>query len=261
MRCRRLFVTQVTVFFLALSSLYAATGATPTNADAKKRLAYCRSIPNGTSLTVVGTTRLFIFLPKNIYPALKLNVSSHEATAGPISNAGADGYAQSRNAKPGCWSHYFEFDVASGTSIPTGGLVDIGSKSAYKTVSNYLIHFKVAVNLPSATKRMPENGTVIGHVVLGPVCPVEHIPPDPACAPKPYKTSIHLWGALTGISYQPVSTDASGSFKLSLAPGAYSLAVTQATNGSPYPRCNQVNISVIAKKTQNIKISCDTGIR
>lgn len=246
---------------LASSGPYVAIGATPTNADLKKRLAYCGSIPNGSSLIVVDTTRFFIFLPKDMYPRLKLNVSSHEATAFPAHNDGSDGYAQTRYAKPGCWSHYFEFDVASGIGRPSAGIVDIGSKSAFKMVSNYLIHFRVVVNPPSATKEMPGNGTVIGRVILGPICPVERIPPDPACAPKPYKSTLTIWSTWTGSSYQPVRTDANGLFNLSLPPGAYSLAVSRPSGGSLFPRCTDLKISVAAKKTQNVTVNCDTGIR
>lgn len=250
-------VSLATMFF----GLNATAASTHSNADLNKRLAECGSIPNGASLTVVATTRLFIFLPKDLYPHLRLNVSSHEATAGPVSNAGADGYAQGGNVKAGCWSHYFEFDVASGTARPTGGIVDIGSKSAFKTVSNYLIHFKVVVSPPSATKQMSGNGTVIGHVILGPVCPVERIPPDPACAPKPYKTAIDIWSTLTGSSYKRVVTNAAGVFNLSLAPGPYALKALQAADGSPYPRCTEVKILVVARKSQNVTVNCDTGIR
>ncbi len=260
MRSRRLIVTYVTVVFLAFSSLSVATGSAPTNTDAKKRLAYCGSIPNGSSLEVVATTRMFLYIPKDIYPRLKLNTKSFGATASPISNAGADGYAQSQKAKSSCWSHYFEFDLSPANRSQVGK-VDISSKSAFKNVSNYLIHFRVVVNPPSATKEMPGNGTVVGHVVLGPVCPVERIPPDPACAPRPYKTSIYAWSVTTGSTYQRVNTDASGSFKLSLVPGDYSIAVTSPANGAAYPRCAPIDVTVKAKAVQNVTINCDTGIR
>jgi hypothetical protein len=212
-------------------------------------------------LTVVDTTRFFIFLPKDMYPRLKLNVNSHEATAFPAHNDGSDGYAQSRDAKSGCWSHYFEFHLASGIGRPSAGIVDVGSKSAFKTVSNYLIHFRVVVDPPSAAKQLAGNGTVIGRVILGPVCPVERIPPDPACAPRPYKSTINAWSTWTGSSYKPVQTDANGVFRLSLPPGAYSLAASPATGSGPYPRCAVTKILVVAKKSQNVTVNCDTGIR
>lgn len=244
---------------LVLFGIYSAAGTSHTNTDLKKRLAYCGSIPNGSSLTVVQTTRLFIFLPKDYFPSVKLKMTAHNASAIPV-YLGAYGYAQSRDAKSGCWSYALDFELAPNSKTQSG-TVDIGSKSAYKTVSSYLIHFKVVVDHPSATKQLPGNGTVLGNVILGPTCPVERIPPDPACAPRPYKTTIDIWNTFTGSSYQSVSTDSGGVFKLSLAPGSYSLEASKAANGSPYPRCAQVNISVAANRSQNVTLNCDTGIR
>lgn len=252
--------TVVLASILMFSGLNSAISSTPTNADLTKRLQYCGSIPNGASLTVVETTRFSFFLPKDIYPTIKLIMKSNGATANYFSNAGAYGYAQNRGAKSGCWSYAFDFELTPNNKSQSG-TVDIASKSAYKGVSNYLIHFKVVVNPPSATKKIAGNGNVVGHVLLGPVCPVERIPPDPACAPRPFKTTINVWSMWTGSSYQPVPTDANGTFKLSLAPGKYSLTASNPTGGSLYPRCTQITFSVVAKKTQNVTVNCDTGIR
>lgn len=147
------------------------------------------------------------------------------------------------------------------SSLFVGLYAVAGSTSFNTTVSNYLIHFKVAKDQPNATKHVAGNGNVRGRVILGPVCPVERIPPDPACAPKAYKTTINIWSRLTGKSYKPVSTNAAGVFKLSLVPGRYVLRVAQAKNGSPYPRCTEVKFSVTAKNTLKVTVNCDTGIR
>lgn len=101
-------------------------------------------------------------------------------------------------------------------------------------------------------------GTVHGQVLLGPTCPVERIPPDPACAPKPYKTTIIVLRAPSIASYKKVATDNLGRFTISLSPGMYTL---RATGRSIYPRCTDKTIKVLAKKSLNIKIDCDTGIR
>ena len=240
--------------------LYPITASTPSNADLKKRLAECKSIPNGSTLDVVQTTRLFIFLPKEYYPHIKLIMTSKGATAGSVSNAGAYGYAQSFQPKLHCWSYYFDFELTPKNKTQSG-TVDIGSKSAFTDVSNYLIHFTVFLHPPAPTKRMSGNGTVKGVVLLGPVCPVEHIPPDPACAPRPYQTTIDVWSTLTGNSYKRISTNASGVFNLSLSPGPYALAVSPSADGSPYPRCTDLNFSVAKAKTRTVTVNCDTGIR
>jgi hypothetical protein len=257
-RCRVPLVVGIALTFVALASFSSSAG-TSTHADLKKRLEYCGSIPIGASLTVVETTRAFISLPKDFFPHIQLSMKSNGATASYFSNAGAYGHAQVRNAKSGCWAYAFDFELSPNNKTQRG-TVDIGSKSAYKGISNYLIHFKVVANPPSATKRIAGNGNVVGNVFLGPVCPVERIPPDPACAPKPYTAPITIWSTWTGSPYQPVQTDVNGVFKLSLPPGAYSMAASPATGGSPYPRCAVSKILVVTKKTQNVTVNCDTGI-
>ena len=102
-------------------------------------------------------------------------------------------------------------------------------------------------------------GKVHGQVLLGPICPVERIPPDPACAPKPYQTKIQIFAAkVTAHPYKVVLTDASGKFNFSIKPGSYGL---HARGGSLYPRCADLRIKVLAGKTLNVKMACDTGIR
>src|SRR5437764_398930 len=40
---------------------------------------------------------------------------------------------------------------------------------------------------------LPYHSGVNGQVLLGPTCPVERIPPDPQCAPKPYSTLVTIF--------------------------------------------------------------------
>lgn len=258
---RNLVTASVVVSVLVAFSLsYASSAKVVTNADLKARLIACGSIPNRSTLTVVPTTRLFINLPKDFYPNIKLIVKSHGATANWVSNGGKYGYAIGAQGKPNCWSYYFDFELAP-KSKAKSGRVDIESKSAFKSVSNYLIHVKVVKTAPDATKQVMGNGSVRGEVLLGPVCPVERTPPDPACAPRPFETTINVWSTVTGSTYKPVATNAAGEFRLSLAPGSYGLKVSDHSNASLYPRCSEVAIVVVAKKSQNVTINCDTGIR
>ncbi len=119
----------------------------------------------------------------------------------------------------------------------------------------------VLPNNASATKLVVGNGSILGKVLLSPTCPVERNPPDPACAPKPYKTSLSIWSTRTGIVYKPVKTNIVGVFKLSLAPGPYVIQVQKNANGSAYPRCSKTSFSVVANKTLKLIVKCDTGIR
>ncbi len=104
-----------------------------------------------------------------------------------------------------------------------------------------------------------EKGIVSGTVVLGPTCPVEHNPPLPGCAPKPYETSVTISKNLENPSpFVTVQSDASGTFSASLPAGEY---VLSAQGGSPYPRCSEQLVEVAAGQTATTTINCDTGIR
>lgn len=114
---------------------------------------------------------------------------------------------------------------------------------------------------PDATKWRAGNGGVSGVVLLSPICPVEHLPPDPACAPRPYKTSLYIRSKVNGTVYRPVPTNVKGAFNLSLTPGSYLLRVAKSRNGSIYPRCSDLIVIVVGKKTLHVTMNCDTGIR
>ncbi len=130
------------------------------------RIAACGSLPNGSTQNVVETTRMFINLPKDMYPNVNLQVTSNGATAGYISNGGPYGAAMGAQGKPNCWSYYFEFD---GT-----GTVDLASKSGISGVPDYTIHFVVSASTSTQPKACPQiakqcpDGSYVGPI--GPNC-------------------------------------------------------------------------------------------
>lgn len=99
---------------------------------------------------------------------------------------------------------------------------------------------------------------VRGIVLLGPTCPVEHIPPNPACADKPYATAIAVYSAGSESPYMIGSSDANGAFEFPLPLGSYTLA---AAGGTVFPRCAEASVVVTASGYATTTISCDTGIR
>ncbi len=105
---------------------------------------------------------------------------------------------------------------------------------------------------------LPYNSGVRGTVWLGPTCPVERIPPDPACAEKPYATAIAVYRAGSSAPFVIGNSDASGAFEFSLPPDSYTL---KASGGTMLPRCTSTNITVTASEYATTTISCDTGIR
>lgn len=103
-------------------------------------------------------------------------------------------------------------------------------------------------------------GTVTGQVLLGPTCPVERIPPEPQCAPRPYATTIHVQSAENpSTPYATISSNASGAFSVSLDPGVYTF--TAQGSASMPPTCRPVQVTVVANIIATTTIDCDTGIR
>lgn len=99
---------------------------------------------------------------------------------------------------------------------------------------------------------------VRGTVTLGPTCPVERIPPDPACADKPYATAIVVYPLGSKTPYIIGNSSADGTFEFPLPSGSYTLA---AGGGRTLPRCAEVDVTVVAGTYATTSISCDTGIR
>jgi hypothetical protein len=102
---------------------------------------------------------------------------------------------------------------------------------------------------------------VTGKVTLSPVCPVVRFPPDPACAPRPYKTTLQIKRSVGGAIYKTITTNALGTFAIALVPGRFILQVKRGTNAPIYPRCAPLDFVVTAKKPLHLEMSCDTGIR
>jgi len=122
--------------------------------------------------------------------------------------------------------------------------------------SEYRITFRI-LKLPDGSV-VSEKGVVTGLVMLSPVCPVERIPPDPNCAPKPYQTTVEVFLAGGTERVQTIQSKSDGSFKFTLP---YSDYYIEASGGSVYPRCSPVELSVKTAAPNPVLISCDTGIR
>lgn len=115
---------------------------------------------------------------------------------------------------------------------------------------------------PSATVSTTTTASgVAGTVRFGPVCPVERIPADLACAPRPGAASIRLdpsggRPAITG------TAGADGRFSIPAPPGVYAVSAT-ATAASPGRGCSAdpPQAMVVAGTFVTVSVLCDTGIR
>jgi hypothetical protein len=129
-------------FFAAKPDQYAAAilACYPENTNGS---AY-QPVPNNSVQQVKETSRMFIKMPKDLYPKDILHswtTVAGNATALYISNGGLPG--EGLDATPGCWSTYFEFDG--------NGEVDLRVKSIASDAPDYFVRFIVSQNPPALT--------------------------------------------------------------------------------------------------------------
>lgn len=108
------------------------------------------------------------------------------------------------------------------------------------------------------TKSESAPGSIGGRVILSPTCPVERIPPDPNCTPRGFQTEIFIQNKSNNKIIKNIQSDMNGYFNAKLSPGTY---ILEAQGKMPFPSCSPVDISVVAEKSIEIEIPCDTGIR
>lgn len=97
-----------------------------------------------------------------------------------------------------------------------------------------------------------------GEVTAGPTCPVER-PGDSACAARPVNGAVLVVRDAGGKEVARFTTDASGLFRIDLAPGTYTLAAQPTTGLMGTPAQQQVTVAV--GRLTEIAVGYDTGIR
>jgi hypothetical protein len=100
---------------------------------------------------------------------------------------------------------------------------------------------------------------VDGFATIGPTCPVMRIPPDPACADKPYKTTLVLASTIIGRNGGVlIFTDERGYFSHDLGPGTY---IIRAQSSTQLPRLSPVSFTVKEGERVKLNLQFDSGIR
>jgi hypothetical protein len=108
-----------------------------------------------------------------------------------------------------------------------------------------------------------ELGILVGTINIGPLCPVETVPPDPACLPtaETFKAyPVGIWTADGKTKVITISPDIHGSYSQQLPQGFYLInrETTQTgIGGSNLP----LTVGIAAGYTTVININIDTGIR
>jgi len=108
-----------------------------------------------------------------------------------------------------------------------------------------------------------EAGFLEGVISIGPICPVERIPPDPACLPtaETYKAyPVSVWTSNGKRKTAQINPALDGSFRTELAPGYYLVILEKEQNmvgGSNLP----VEVLINSQDKTILNINIDTGIR
>lgn len=98
-----------------------------------------------------------------------------------------------------------------------------------------------------------------GTALAGPVCPVERVPPDPACAPRPVAGATIVIRDGSGSEIARTVTAADGWFFVELPAGDY-LVEPQAAEGLMGTAGRQ-DVRVVDGSAAQVQVEYDTGIR
>jgi hypothetical protein len=125
----------------------------------------------------------------------------------------------------------------------------------------------VAIGLVLAAVGVVDSGSasspsgIRGRVTSSPTCPVEQIPPDPACAPRGFAARLTIRRVSDNAVAARVATKADGSYSVRLKAGRYSVSARPASGRSP-PTCPRpVRTTVRTGRYTRVAIDCDSGIR
>jgi hypothetical protein len=136
-------------------------------------------------------------------------------------------------------------------------------KNNYMRILVVILLTCIAVMSGCDSKKALVEGILEGTISIGPICPVETIPPDPACLPtaetyKAYPVNVFTSDGKTKVAQLMPSLD--GSYSSELPPGDYLIVLEGAKNnigGSNLP----VIVSIKAQDKTLLNINIDTGIR
>jgi hypothetical protein len=118
--------------------------------------------------------------------------------------------------------------------------------------------------MPGCEKQLNhETGFLTGIITIGPICPVQSIPPNPDCLPtaetyKAYPVDVYSSDGIKKVAR--ISPALDGTFKTELAPGDY-LVVLEPNQNRTGSSNLPVGVSVISSGETVLNINIDTGIR
>jgi hypothetical protein len=106
-------------------------------------------------------------------------------------------------------------------------------------------------------------GFLEGKISIGPLCPVERIPPDPGCLPtiETYKAyPVSVWTSNGKREVARLNPELDGSFRTELMSGHY-LVILENDRNRPGGSTLPAEIDITGRDTTILNIDIDTGIR
>lgn len=108
-----------------------------------------------------------------------------------------------------------------------------------------------------------DNGFLEGVIDIGPICPVERIPPDPGCLPtaETYKAyPVSIWTADGSRKIKLINPSLDGTYLTELSPGNYLVILEKDRNKLGMSNL-PLHVSIMPKEYTLLDINIDTGIR
>ena len=116
------------------------------------------------------------------------------------------------------------------------------------------------VGTGAAGASQPRSG-IAGKIVEGPTCPVQSVPPQPQCAPRPLQARVRISRVASHRPARVVRSDSTGHFTLRLTPGSYVVqGLPTSRSGLPRPPAPE-RVRVYPGRLTRITLNYDTGIR
>ena len=143
------------------------------------------------------------------------------------------------------------------------GWGDCPSGCIYEHVWTYAVSADGQVNLRGQSgDPLPAGPSgVAGFVLAGPVCPVERVPPDPACAPRAVAGAVLVVRDAAGGEVARTTSSQDGSYRIDLPPGTYTLQPQPVAGLLGRPASIPFAVPAGGSEAVRLDVTYDTGIR
>jgi hypothetical protein len=136
-------------------------------------------------------------------------------------------------------------------------------RNSPREVSRFILLLGLIMISGCNKQTIDRTGLLEGVISIGPLCPVEKVPSDPACQPTAETYKAYPVGVYTADRTKKIASiipNLNGSYMIELMPGNYQVVLHTNQNGiggSNLP----ADISIVSNEVTILDINIDTGIR